>query len=178
MDCPAESVPHSGRVLRRVLLAFSLVLTFAAGMAVAEDPPPAPLPPDDAPLGGRYAQVMVEPTKTSIYIGSVTLTMPPFARQAGVYSTDYSAKVFPFFFYNEHGRLSIEFSDENLRQLRRGETVYFQGHASNSAGAARRIEGRAIPDGVNAGHGKIKVRVGVGRIELIFNTVYHFTGAE
>ena len=36
MDCPAESVPHSGRVLRRVLLAFSLVLTFAAGMAVAQ----------------------------------------------------------------------------------------------------------------------------------------------
>ena len=152
------------------------MLTFAVGMAAAEGPAPAPLPPDDAPLGGRYAQVTVEPMKTSIYIGSVSLTMSPFARQAGVYSTDYSAKVFPFFFYNEHGHLSIEFSDENLRQLRRGETVYFQGHASNSAGAPRRIEGRAIPDGANTGHGKIKVRVGVGRIELIFNTVYGFTG--
>ena len=152
------------------------MLTFAVGMAAAEGPAPALLPPDDAPLGGRYAQVTVEPTKTSIYIGSVSLTMSPFARQAGVYSTDYSAKVFPFFFYNEHGHLSIEFSDENLRQLRRGETVYFQGHASNSAGAPRRIEGRAIPDGANTGHGKIKVRVGVGRIELIFNTVYRFTG--
>ena len=43
--------------------------------------------------------------------------------------------------------------------------------------AFRRIEGRAIPDGANAGHGKIKVRVWVGRIELIFNSVYRFTGA-
>ena len=177
MDCPAESVPHSGRVLRRVIHALALVLTVAAGMTAAEDPAPAPLPPDDSPLGGRYAQVTVEPTKTSIYIGSVSLTMPPFARQAGVYSTDYAAKVFPFFFYSERGHLSIEFSEENLRQLLRGETVYFKGHASNSAGAERRIEGRAIPDGANAGHGKIKVRVGVGRIELIFNTVYRFTGA-
>jgi hypothetical protein len=178
MGCPAESVPHSGRVLRRVLLVLALVLTFVASTATAEDPVPAPLPPDDAPLGGRYAQVTVEPTKTSIYIGSVSLTLPPFVRQAGVYSTDYLAKVFPFFFYNEHGQLSIEFSDENLRQLRRGEMVYFKGHASNSAGAPRRIEGRAIPDGANSSHGKIKVRVGVGRIELIFNTVYQFSGAE
>ena len=152
------------------------MLTFAVGMAAAEDPAPALLPPDDAPLGGRYAQVTVEPTKTSIYIGSVSLTMPPFARRAGVYSTDYSAKVFPFFFYNERGHLSIEFSDDNLRQLLRGETVEFKGHARNSYGAERRIEGRAIPDAAGAGRGKIKVRVGVGRIELIFNTVYGFTG--
>ena len=177
MDCPVESVPHSGRVLRRVIHALALVVIISAGLAAAEGPAPTPLPPDDSPLGGRYAQVTVEPTKTSIYIGSVSLTMPPFARRAGVYSTDYSAKVFPFFFYNERGHILIEFSDENLRQLMRGETVYFKGHASNSDGAERRIEGRAIPDGANAGHGKIKVRVWVGRIELIFNSVYRFTGA-
>jgi hypothetical protein len=150
----------------------------SAGLAAAEGPAPAPMPPDDSPLGGRYAQVTAEPTKTSIYIGSVRLTMPPFARRTGVYSTDYSAKVFPFFFYNERGHISIELSDENLRQLRRGETVYFKGHASNGDGAERRIEGRAIPESANTGHGKIKVRVWVGRIELIFNTVYRFTGAE
>ena len=158
--------------------ALALVVMISAGLAAAEGLAPAPTPPDNSPLGGRYAQVTVEPTKTSIYIGSVRLTMPPFARRAGVYSTDYSAKVFPFFFYNERGHISIEFSDENLRQLRRGETVYFKGHASNSDGAERRIEGRAIPESANTDRGKIKVRVWVGRIELIFNTVYRFTGAE
>ena len=178
MDCPAESVPHSGRVLRRAIHALALVLTFAAGVTAAEGPAPAPLPPADVPLGGRYARVTVEPTKTSIYIGSVSLTMLPFARQVGVYSTDYSAKVFPFFFYSERGTISIGFSDENLRQLMRGETVYFTGHANNSAGAERRIEGRAIPDGSNTGHGRIKVRVWVGKIQLIFNSVYRFTGTE
>jgi hypothetical protein len=178
MDCPAESVPHSGRVLRRAVHALAFVAIISAGMAADEDPAPGPRPPAGAPPGGRHAQVTIEPAKTSIYIGSVSLTMPPFTRRAGVYSADYSAKVFPFFFYNERGHISIGFSDENLRQLLRGETVYFTGHANNLAGTERRIEGRAIPDGTNAGHGKIKVRVWIGKIQLIFNTVYRFTGTE
>jgi hypothetical protein len=160
-------------VLRRVIPALVLVAAFSA-ISVAEEAPVPP--PGDAPLGGRYAQVTVDATKTSIYIGSVSLTMPPFVRRAGVYTADYRAKVFPFFFYSERGGISIEFPDENLRQLLRGETVYFKGYASNSNGVGRRIEGRAVPDGSGADHGKIKVRVWVGKIELIFNTVYRFTG--
>jgi hypothetical protein len=150
------------------------MLTFTTGMAAAADP----APPSVTPLVGRYSQVMIDPTKTSIYIGSVSLTMPPFVRRDGMYTADYSAKVFPFFFYNEHGRLSIGFSDENLRQLLAGETVYFTGHANNSSGKARRVEGQAIPDGAGASHGRIKVRVWVGKIQLIFNTVYRFTGPD
>jgi hypothetical protein len=153
------------------------MLTFAAGRGAEADPAPAPLPSDGLPLDGRCAQVAVEPTRTSIYIGIVSLTVLPAARRAGVYSADYSVKVFPFF-YSEHGHLSIEFSDEILRQLLRGEAVVFAGRATNSDGAERRIEGRAIPDGANASRGKMKVRVWVGRIGLIFNTGYRFTGAE
>lgn len=139
----------------------------------------APVPPPDAvPLGGRYSEVTVEPTKTSIYIGNVSLTMPPFSRQSGYYTTTYRAKVFPFFFYSERGDISVEFSDENVRRLMEGETVYFKGHASNNRGAERRIEGRAIPEKPGAAYGKIKVRVWVGKIELIFNTVYRFTGKD
>lgn len=159
-------------MLRRALPALVLVAAFRAILAAEE----APVPPADAPLGGRYAQVTVDATKTSIYIGSVSLTMPPFVRRAGVYAADYQAKVFPFFFYSERGRISIEFPDENLRQLLRGETVYIKGYANNSNGVGRRIQGRAVPDGSGAEHGKIKVRVWVGKIELIFNTVYRFTG--
>ena len=158
-------------------LRFTVLALLTAGLTAARTRRRRPAAGPRA-LGGRYAQVTVDATKTSIYIGSVSLAMPPFARLAGVYAADYSAEVFPFFFFNERGHISIDFSDDNLRQLQRGETVYFTGHASNTGGAERRIEGRAIPDGANAGHGKIKVRVWVGRIELIFNTVYRFTGAE
>lgn len=164
--------PHSGRVIRRAVQGF--VLAAAGACALAEEAPVPP--PGDTPLGSHFAQVTVEPTKTSIYIGSVSLTMPPFSRHAGIYTANYRARVLPFFFYGERGDITIEFSDENLRRLMAGETVYFTGHASNSRGAERRIEGRAIPDKPGADHGKIKVRVGVGKIELIFNTVYRFTG--
>ena len=128
---------------------------------------------EPAPLS-RYATVAVGPARTSIYIGSVSLTMPVFTRQAGSYATTYVAKVFPYFFYNEKGKLWIDFSDDDLRRLERGETVNFTGHASSEDGDERRIEGRTEP--VDDRSGKIKVRVFVSkRIELIFNTTYRFS---
>ncbi len=127
---------------------------------------------EEAPLS-RYATVTVETAKTSIYVGSVTLTMPVFTRQAGTYATTYAARVFPYFFYNEKGQLWIDVSDENLRGLERGETVNFTGHARSADGEERRVEGRAVP--ADALSGKLKVRVFVSkRIELIFNTTYRF----
>jgi hypothetical protein len=154
------------------------LLVLAAALVAEESPAPATMPAG-APRGGRDATVTVEPAKTSIYLGTVSLAMPPFARQDGSYTTDYSAKVFPFFFFSEKGSISIEFSDDQLRQLRSGETVDFKGHARNTAGTPRRIEGRAVPDGSDPTHGKIKVRVWVSkRIELIFNTVFRFSGKE
>ena len=126
----------------------------------------------DAPLS-RYEQVAVEPARTSIYIGTVSLTIPALARKDGVYESRYSATVFPFFFYNEQGRLSIEISDEMLRRVERGESVEFKGRGVRDDGAERRIEGKATP--VDAAGGKLKVRVFYSkRIELIFNTTYRF----
>ena len=142
-----------------------LILCCAFAVAVA-------LRGEEASLS-RYATVEIDPAKTSIYIGSVTMTMPPFTRKEGVYSSTYSAKVFPYFFYNEKGKISIEVSDELLRKLERGETVEFTGHGTSSSGEERRIAGRAVP--TNATSGKIKVRVFVSKkIELIFNTTYRF----
>jgi hypothetical protein len=121
----------------------------------------------------RYAAVTIEPARTSIYIGNVTLTMPVLAREGGTYASTYSARVFPFFFYSEQGKLWIDFSDDELARLDRGETVDFTGHALAEDGAERRIEGRASR--VDGDGGKIKVRVFVSkRIELIFNTTYRF----
>ena len=121
-----------------------------------------------------YDHVLIAPTRTSIYIGSVRMTMPSFTRdREGTYSSTYQAKVFPYFFYNEHGTLSITVSDDQLRQLARGEPVEFHGQGKSSEGEPRRIEGKATP--VDPLTGKIKVRVFVSKkIQLIFNTTYRF----
>jgi len=119
----------------------------------------------------RYDQVAVEPAKTSIYVGSVTMTLTPFTRKNGLYRSDYKAKVFPYFFWNEQGWISIEVSDDTLRQLAKGETIQFKGRGMSDDGEERHIEGRAVPADANTG--KIKVRVFVSkRIQLIFNTTY------
>ena len=149
----------------RRLLLFLCTLALAAAVRAEE-----------VPLS-RYATVEIDPTKTSIYIGSVTMTMPPFARKGTVYSAPYAAKVFPYFFYNEKGTLSIEVTDEALRKPERGETIDFTGKGLSSDGEARRVEGRAVP--ANATSGKIKVRVFVSKkIELIFNTTYRFPATK
>ena len=148
--------------MRRRLLPILLCLLAFLSRARGADAPP-----------GRYDHVAIEPTKTSIYVGSVTMTMPLFARTNGIYESTYTAKVFPYFFYNETGRLAITMSDESLAKLERGETAEFTGRAVTPEGEERRIEGKATPAG--AMHGKIKVRVFVSkRIELIFNTTYRF----
>ena len=122
-----------------------------------------------------YDSVAIEPVKTSIYIGNVKLTTTLFERRAGVYSADYKARVVPFFFHNEEGHLWVEFTDEQISALERGERVHFTGMAENTKKESRRIEGHATPVGPGEKHGKIKVRVFVTpKIELIFNSTYRF----
>lgn len=121
----------------------------------------------------RGDRVEIAPMKTSIYVGTVAMTMPTAVRRGDTYEADYAVKVFPYFFYNETGRLSIGVTDDMLRRLGRGETVDFQGQGVNAAGAVRRVEGRAAPTGPDSG--AIKVRVFVTkRIQLVFNTTYRF----
>jgi hypothetical protein len=129
----------------------------------------------EPPLDARYDKVAVEPVKTSIYVGYVKLSLPMFTRTNAGYTANYDAFVFPFFFWSEHGQMTIEVSNNDLRRLLRGETVQFNGHAENSDGEPRHIEGRAVPQ--DATHGKLKVRVFVSKkIQLIFNTTYRFVG--
>src|SRR5579871_1103811 len=77
----------------------------------------------------RYNKAVVEPVKTSIYVGYVKLTAPVFTRTPAGYVSTYEASVFPFFFWSEHGRVTIEASDDDLRRLARGEIVQFKGRA-------------------------------------------------
>ena len=131
--------------------------------------------PAEAPLSDRYQRAIVATAKTSIYVGNVKLTMPTFQRQGDTYFSTYEAKVFPFFFYNESGRIGITITDDDLRRLAAGERVTFTGEAFDTKEEPRRIEGHADPS--DAKSGKIKVRVWVSKnIELIFNTTYRFDG--
>lgn len=150
--------------------------------APAAEPPPAP-PPALGPvtpasaLPPGYTEAKVDAAKTSIYIGSVTLDLTLFRRLGQRYESTYTARVFPYFFYNEAGRIAIDLSDDDLRRLAAGERVEFKGHAETNRGEPRNVAGHATPESPTAG--TIKVRVWVtSRIELIFNTRYRFTGKE
>jgi hypothetical protein len=153
-------------MLRRVL-----PLAFCAAALAAIAPPASP------PLANLFDRVEIAPTKTSIYVGSVSMTMPPFARKNGRYESTYTAKVFPYFFSSEAGSLTVEISDEQLAKLARGDAIDFTGRALRTDGAERRIAGKATP--ADAKSGKIKVRVSVSkRVELIFNTTYRFAAPD
>ncbi|MBI5770274.1 MAG: hypothetical protein HZA93_21030 [Verrucomicrobia bacterium] len=140
----------------RLLCALACVL--ACARAAAPDP-------------ARFAQVQIEPSKTSIYLGVVSLTLPVFQRASARYESSYSAKVMPYFFLNEKGRISVDVSDEALAKLARGEAIEFTGRAVREDGVERRVEGKATP--ADATGGKVKVRVFVTKsVELIFNSTY------
>ena len=121
--------------------------------------------------------VTVAVSKTSIYVGSVTLTTTPFKCDTGTtFAADYKARVVPYFFSNEHGKIWIDFTEEQFAKLARGERVHFTGRAKNNDDEERRVEGHATPTAPNSLEGKIKVRVFVSpKIELIFNTTYRLS---
>lgn len=141
-------------------------MLFAGGLALAAAAGAARAP---------YDTVTVEPTRTSIYVGSVRLRMPPFTRKGDAYESTYVAKVRPYFFASESGTIRIEFEDEALRRLAAGETVEFTGEGRNEDGDLRPVTGRAVPTDARSGRIKVRVRVSP-RIELIFNTTYRFAG--
>jgi hypothetical protein len=150
----------------RALLPFLLL---AAAIGGAEPAAPA----DSVAARADTAHVTVAPAWTSIYLGTVSLKVPDFTRRGSTYESSYTAKVIPFFFYNEKGRFSVDLDDAALARLARGETIEFKGRAVNAGGEERRVEAKATP--ADALTGKLKVRVFVSpKIELIFNTAYRF----
>lgn len=119
-------------------------------------------------------RVAVDVMKTSIYVGSVTLDLGELLRDGDGYKTTYRASVFPWFFWSETGSIRIVVTDADLARLERGERVEFTGDAMNHKGKPRRISGRADKQGSSGG--RIKVRVDVGDVELIFNGDFRYAG--
>jgi hypothetical protein len=127
------------------------------------------LPAAAAPALDR---VIVPALKTGIYIGSVTLTTAPFVRQGENYTSTYEAKVWPWSFWSETGGITITLSAADQARLARGETVTFAGEAANHKGKPRKVTGRAQPD--NPESGRIKVRIHVDDVTLVFNGTYRW----
>ena len=127
---------------------------------------------DTTQPAGDWDLVRVDPVRTSIYVGSVGLTMSDFRRHGDRYTASYEAKVRPWFFWNETGHLAITLTAADLGRLARGERVEFKGEATNHKNKPRHITGWAERHDPVAG--KIKVRIGVDDTELIFNSTYHF----
>ncbi len=115
-------------------------------------------------------RVAVPAMKTSIYVGSVTLKTTTFERSADSWSATYDARVFPWAFWSEHGEIAITLAEADLDRLARGETVNFTGDARNHKGKPRAVTGRAEP--VGSKDGRIKVRIRVDDVELVFNGHY------
>ena len=120
-----------------------------------------------------FTRASVPAMKTSIYVGSVTLTTGTFERSGDKWTTTYNAKVFPWFPWSEHGDITITVTDADLARLAKGETVELTGDAQNHKKKPRKVTGRAQP--ANDRSGKIKVRIHVDDVELIFNGTYELT---
>jgi hypothetical protein len=124
---PFSSLPTAGRRsrftgVRRQLTPVTLAFLLAA----------APLRADESLA--RFNVVDIKPAVVSIFIATVTMAMPPFVRKGATYSSTYSAKVFPYFFYNEKGRIWIVVPDDLLRRAAKGQPVDFIGHATQRLG--------------------------------------------
>lgn len=119
-----------------------------------------------------WDHVSIAPMKTSIYVGSVSLTTDVFVRDGSTLVSTYGAKVWPWFFWGETGKITITLSDTTLASLAKGERAEFTGAATNHKNKPRTVTGYAQP--ADATSGKIKVRIGVDDTELIFNGTYRF----
>ena len=121
---------------------------------------------------GGYDTVTVAPMKTSIYVGSLALTTGVFRREGDQFISTYDAKVRPWFFWGETGRITITLPLAELEKLAHGERIEFSGEAVNNHNKSRKVTGRA--DQTGGASGKIKIRIKVEDTEVILNGNYRF----
>jgi hypothetical protein len=136
----------------------------------------AALRAETAPALTNWERINVGPMKTSIYLGSVTLTTGVFVRHGSTLTTTYAADVFPWFFWNETGHIVITLSDTDLANIARGEAAQLAGDGVNNKNKPRKVTGRAEP--VDATSGKFKIRILADGYTLVFNGTYKFEGSQ
>ena len=148
-------------MMSRLNLCLLLVLGAVAGLRA-----------EPASIVTGWDHVCVAPMKTSIYIGSVTLTTGVFERAGSSLTTTYQARVFPWVFWSESGRITIGLTDAGLAAMAKGEKAEFSGVAANQKSKPRKVTGYAVP--ADASSGMIKVRILADGYTLVFNGSYRF----
>jgi hypothetical protein len=126
--------------------------------------------PPDAPVHTGWDRVRVAPMKAPLFPGHVTLTTGLFVRQGSTLSAIYEAKVVPWFFLSEGGRISIFLSDATLASLVKGERATFTGEAVSHSANTRVVTGQARPTDRDSGN--IEVTIEVGGTDLVFSSTY------
>jgi hypothetical protein len=136
---------------------------------------PASAAPDSTNSAAADRILLIEPSSMSVLAGKATLTIGPLERTNGVYIGDYEYAVFPWFQFNEQGKLAILVSDESLAQANQGKVVTITGTAtaSGKGGARRPIVIIATP--VDKDHGILNLSFMAGSRKMIFTPAYHFT---
>lgn len=147
-------------MLRHAGMAVAILWTMTAETSAADESVPR--------------TVEIPAMRTSIYIGSVTLTVSPLVRTATTldFSADYRAQVIPWLFWSETGTITLRPQQSDLERLLDGETIEVSGSATNHKGKGRSVSARIQP--TDATDGAIKVRIDAGGTKLIFNGQYHF----
>jgi hypothetical protein len=156
-------VPQIVGVRRFASIAILLIAT-GASMRGAADPM------------AKYGLVAIKPATATIYIATISMTFQPFVRHRTEFASTYSAKVFPYFFYNEKGRIWIVITDDELRRVDSGGSIDFTGHALSESGDERRVQGHVVPSGPTTGNIRVRVFV-TRRISLTYYTTYVLEGA-
>ena len=136
----------------------------------------ASLRADPAAGPAGWDRVSIGPMKTSIYVGSVTLKTAVLERTGSTLTATYEANVFPWFFWSETGKITLMLADADLANLAKGVRAGFSGGATNQKNKPRQVTGYAQPGDATAG--KIKVRIMVDGMELIFNGTYKLGAGE
>lgn len=119
------------------------------------------------------ARIQVPAMKTSIYVGTVTLTPAVFTRAddtGDTWAATYAVKVRPWFFWSETGRITLHVAAADWARLAQGEVVDFTGEAANERGRPRHVTGRAEPAGPASG--RLTVRITADGVTLVFHGTY------
>jgi len=121
--------------------------------------------------------LLIDPSSMPVGAGKATLIIGALQRTNDVYMGDYRIKVYPYFFKNEKGRLSIIVSDKSLAGINQGKPEAITGTATTSgkSGKSRRINATATPADINRGKLKLWFTT-AGNRKMTFEPTYHFAG--
>jgi hypothetical protein len=120
---------------------------------------------------------MIDPSSVPVAAGRATLTIGSLQCTNGIFSGDYKIKVFPYFFKNEKGTMSVFVSDATLAEIDQGKVADITGTATTSGkgGRTRHIEATVTPADINHGTLKLSFTTVTNR-KMLFEPAYHFAG--